>query len=181
MLRKFYESVVASAIVCAVVQRIATDSINWSTRSVMLWVWSSTLWQRFQKGGCCPSYGQYLTVLYTLAIFCWKATVARSAKDSVYHDVPQNTTGKHSYLRRLNFTTPPNDIWTIFHLWYLAYTVHSVVNFGIFNLTLLFMFKLILIPYPYSLLLFSAVIACFTFFSGKPRTLFSQHENNKSD
>lgn len=53
-------------------------NINWSSRPVALWVWSLTLRWRCQKGGCCPSHGQYWTVLHTLCM-----TV---------------TTGNHSYL-----------------------------------------------------------------------------------
>lgn len=61
----------------------------------MVWVWSPTLWQRFQKG-CNPSCSQYLTTVHALSIvlyiLCWSATGACSAKHSFSHDAPQNTT-----------------------------------------------------------------------------------------
>lgn len=46
----------------------------------MLWVWSLAFWQRFQKRGCCPSYGQNWTILHILSILCWTTTGACSAK-----------------------------------------------------------------------------------------------------
>lgn len=61
-------------------QRITTDSINRFTRPVMLWVWSLAFWHRFQKRGCCPSYGQNWTILHFLSILCWTTTGACSAK-----------------------------------------------------------------------------------------------------
>lgn len=46
----------------------------------MLWVWSLAFWQRFQKRGCCRSYGQNWTILHILSILCWTTTGACSAK-----------------------------------------------------------------------------------------------------
>lgn len=48
----------------------------------MLWVWSLAFWQRFQKRGCCRSYGQNWTILHILSILCWTTTGACSAKTS---------------------------------------------------------------------------------------------------
>lgn len=72
-----------------------TESTKCSAKLVMVWVWSPTLWQRFQKG-CNPSCSQYWTTVHALSIvhyiLCWSATGACSAKHSFSHDAPQNTT-----------------------------------------------------------------------------------------
>lgn len=59
---------------------------------------------RFQKEGSCPSYRQYWTIpLHHLS----HVAQHLKQKNSFNHNASQNATRNHSYLRPLNFVSPP--------------------------------------------------------------------------
>lgn len=59
---------------------------------------------RFQKEGSCPSYRQYWTIpLHYLS----HVAQHLKQKNSFNHNASQNATRNHSYLRPLNFVSPP--------------------------------------------------------------------------